>query len=1098
MRFGRRGAWAAALGLLTTMAGTGWGATLENRFPDSGFDQTGRRGLPKGWTAARSKQPGGKAAAQRDTSVGHLKPGSLKLSVTGPQSTNATSPSVTVKPATDYVVVMWYRAEGFGKKGYDGVNSQWNLQWLDAGGKGIGQVGSGFPYDAMDWQIGTRTVRSPKKAAAMKLTVAVSAQKNTMPSSLWIDDLKLLELPPSGEAVGKPWTFNVVRLHNHGIPHFRAVADDDAVEGQSAIAHTTHAAGAKNKYLTGGFYRRDVPPGLYRAVFRMKAAESGSDKRVAQLDINGGGGAWGVMNVRPLKARDFTAARKFQDIPLRFLLPPTKGLWVDFRAQWLGEVTTWLDTVTLVPEQTFSPNELQQMLSLAAAPKLGKPKPVPPELAGKGVTPGPLSAHLTPASKWPTQPAKVVKPVGSVTRKSYLNTVRFLFKKHYKNMKYWTAQPKPYGNTSFYLDGMRWLAFAYKATQDEKMAKLAVKCLEHASQLMAKPSSDPNIKVWQGSIRPMYRFAQWIAPSKAYTARHKRMLADLVRKAVPNCPDDLEYGVMNRTIGMASYAACAVKIVPDLPEKAKWRRYCDTVWKDWWQQRDTAESTGNYEALSFRYLVNWIDATGRAEEVYNDTKVQRYFERLLNHVFPVGSLPHYGDTNGWNVEWGHWIMMFELAAKYTQDGRFKWAAHRLYDYAVSHVENINSWAYIGDHCGESLMIAWMVADDSIQEVVPTNRLRAEVRPAVKLGTDGRGRTKESFQLQDTTMPDRLVMVGSLKPTATSLMLDGCPAMGHNPGFVTALTALVDKGSVLLMDSGYNDRLRTDHNLIYIEDYDGAPKLNHGLNAPGISWMERYASEKIAYGTSAELKQALYGRIDVDDYQNYRCRVTREALLAEGVGVLVRDTVTFRKDVKVRMGPVYNVGLIGPEAGPDWFNSTVGPWAGVRGVYANQPIMARWASPPRDLLVRFLPLGGATLEVLHRGAYEKTTPLAYRVQYVYRGRMSKGKPLSFATMLVPHAPQRKPGTLARKVKMQALPEGGCAATVPTGGETALLFINPAGKPVTVGPVTTDARFGVIRLKGNAVRTASLGQVSTARGGGLKPHDQAKRIDAFEHP
>jgi len=1087
---------AAGLGTATSNA-----AESKNLFPNGAFDRAGPGGMPDGWKDLSRPQPSGKASAAMDRSVGHLAGGALKLSLTGPAGVTAVGPKVPVQPGKDYLLVTWYRAEGFGPtSGFEGVNSQWNVQWLDRKGKAVGRNGSGFPYSKMDWTLGTRLVSPPPGTVAMQMTVTAGARKGAMPSSLWIDDVRLVEVPPNPNRERRRWTYNVVRLRKHPFAQVRRVADDDAAEGRAAIATVGHTP--KKTYLTAGYYTTEPQPGIYRVLFRLKVADNTGDAVVARVDVGCAGAAWGGLAARPLKASDFAQPMRYQDFTLRIVRAPGtpgKRNWLDFRAYWTGTVTMWADSVSLVQETAFSPAEQQKLFAMKAAPPAVKEEPISPFYSGKVPTPGPLKNFLSPPGQWATKPVDEPARPEKVTRGSYLKTIQKLFKKKYENVKYWTGRPEPYPNIGVYLDSMKWLAFAYHVSKKEEIARYAVKALEHAHILLQNPKADGYHRPGKHDIKYVYRFNQWIGDFEGYTPKHKKMMRDLALNAFSKYPADrVEYGAMNRPFGMAANAEMALKLVPDLPDKAAWRKYIDTIWNEWWPHRDTVESTGNYEALSFRYFVDWVDAMDAKEKIYGDKALRRYFERFLLHVFPLGSLPHYGDTNGWNVEWGHWIMLLEIAARHTKDGRYKWAAHRLYEYAVSRIEKLDSWGYTGSHCGESLMIAYLMADDSIAEVAPASRVRAVTRPTVQIQSKADiKKTRRACRILDKPMPDKLVMVGSPKRTSTALMIDACPAMGHNPGTATALVALVDGGSVLLTDSGYIDRLRTHHNLVFIEDYDGVELLNPGRHLVGAGNLPLWATEEIRYGKTAELAGALYASVSVTDYQNYNCRVQRDVLVADRIAVLVRDTVTFKQDLKARIGPVYNVGRLGPEAGEHWFHSSLGLTAKVRGIYPNQPILTKWSNPARDLLVAFQPVEGAKLEALHRGAYDSTHPLPYRVQYVWRGNLKTGQQLQFATLLWPNDPTPRPGKLAEQVQFQSLPGGGVSVAVPSGRETVTFLINPAGNLVKVGPVDTDARFGVIRATGALVRSASLGDVSQVRGPGLKKLQATSRQEAFEH-
>lgn len=151
----------------------------------------------------------------------------------------------------------------------------------------------------------------------------------------------------------------------------------------------------------------------------------------------------------------------------------------------------------------------------------------------------------------------------------------------------------------------------------------------------------------------LYRFRQWMGPLDAAEGQQLERLAQASLTTMLGY--SVELGAMQRAYERASALAAAEVLLPGFPgwpadQVAAWRKHGTTIWDRWWPYRDSVESTSNYEAGGLRRLVEWIDAMGRNDEVYADRDLQRhYFDRFLAQVFPLGTMPHYGDTIGWTA-----------------------------------------------------------------------------------------------------------------------------------------------------------------------------------------------------------------------------------------------------------------------------------------------------------------------------------------------------------------------------------------------------------------------------------------------------------------
>ncbi len=254
---------------------------------------------------------------------------------------------------------------------------------------------------------------------------------------------------------------------------------------------------------------------------------------------------------------------------------------------------------------------------------------------------------------WPA--VSEIPRIEAVTKDMYFKTAGNLFQGIRDTTEYWLKQPKPYPNMGVYAESASWHAFFYHLTRREEYARTAAKCLQHAHRLIAEPQQDKrNTQPSWLTVVDLYFIERWLQKSPAYTGEHRKWIREIALKAVPSFPAEaVEYGAFNRALHGAITGEALLLLIPDAPDAAKWRAFKEKVWSYGWQFRDTDESTDHYNALWFRYLLQWVEMRGCEAEFWSDPGVKRLFERYLYQVFPMGAFPHYSDSCGWNVSWGH-------------------------------------------------------------------------------------------------------------------------------------------------------------------------------------------------------------------------------------------------------------------------------------------------------------------------------------------------------------------------------------------------------------------------------------------------------------
>ena len=281
----------------------------------------------------------------------------------GPTAAAAGSPPAPVSGGQLYLVTFHFRSEGFSDTDlFAGVNLQYNLAWLDADKKQVGGSGGGLTYGAVpDWRFICALCRAPARAAWLALSFAMSSDEKGRASSAWFDRVQVRPWPELPSPSGKTWVYPV----SEGIfdaTRFRRVADDDTPSGFAVIANPKFTTTPGN--LIGGLYLRTLPPGAYRAIFRLKiGALPAAPQALFSWDLNTGFA--GQLNRGVFSTADFTQAGVYQDFIERFVLPPPipgKDNFVDPRVYWNGGVTAWADPVTIVQEKVFTAEDLRALL----------------------------------------------------------------------------------------------------------------------------------------------------------------------------------------------------------------------------------------------------------------------------------------------------------------------------------------------------------------------------------------------------------------------------------------------------------------------------------------------------------------------------------------------------------------------------------------------------------------------------------------------------------------------------------------------------------------------------------------------------------------
>jgi len=510
-------------------------------------------------------------------------------------------------------------------------------------------------------------------------------------------------------------------------------------------------------------------------------------------------------------------------------------------------------------------------------------------------------------------------------------------------------------------------------------------------------------------------------------------------------------GPMHRAQGEGVMKRLAALRYPDAPEAKEWMAYSERVWHDWWDYRDNPiNDTGYFFGQTFPVILG-AHLMGR-KEVFTDPGMKPFWERMLYEVTPDGATCPYGAHGGWNSGAPQRLWMLELMARYTRDGRYRWAAHRLFNYLEFQQKNLHKNHLLCHFTKLGLALAYLFADDSIEPVEPEPQTRVLWR---KETLRVRGKQAATHYLKeldpapdrahiccnlictDKVMPSKLVFRSGWAPGDLFMLVDLFPR--HEPMNPTGIIGLTQYGSAMAMTIS-SKAVTTHENLFVVEDLSGTATV---VSNPNTLTVDAYYMD-VAVEELSEHELASHAVVRVKDFLGFPMTARREFFFVKNRFVLVRDEAQFREAFLARVGPVWHTQNVGPQAGPNWANTYFhAPYA------QHVPL----TNPPRDLLICHAPKADRRLTVTERGHAE----IPYSVRYAWQGITDPEKKLHFTFLLLPHEPVRSPSGLAEKIKFLKDDDAQAAVVVEVDeNRQEWIVLNAGDKLFQAEDLSTDAR------------------------------------------
>ena len=450
---------------------------------------------------------------------------------------------------------------------------------------------------------------------------------------------------------------------------------------------------------------------------------------------------------------------------------------------------------------------------------------------------------------------------------------------------------------------------------------------------------------------------------------------------------------------------------PAHPGAATLREHAAVFWDDFWRIRDNPEVASLYEPFSLMSLIQYVAETNREDEFYADPSIKNMFERALQTLTPLGPMAIYGDGE-WSKSWGPWRAVFEKGAAAYRDGRYKWAARHVGNYAVEHavwdrpqeIEALRLASVPADQAliaalaleMHGLAFACLWADDTVEPEKPTtgSTVTTRVRP-----------TEGSPPVAGPAEQERVIVRSGWDGDAAFLAMPVMRLMQHHQYDTGAIGMLVARGSILLTQTGYFWSDPRFHNVLFVQ-----PANEEFLDASETGWAP---SEPYGHTVEGIERDGVIERFVArcPNLQGYPIEHEREVTFdLEAAICQVRDTVRVERGT-YRVAPLYHTECV-QGSGPGWCDTTHKLAFRCLGLAIPNRAM--------NLLVRF-PDVDAPLEqaspALRENAFDNYYEpawvelyLSQRIQNTcvfHSAIVGAGEDYTICSELIPHAPDERP-------------------------------------------------------------------------------------------
>ena len=460
----------------------------------------------------------------------------------------------------------------------------------------------------------------------------------------------------------------------------------------------------------------------------------------------------------------------------------------------------------------------------------------------------------------------------------------------------------------------------------------------------------------------------------------------------------------------------AAEWYPDIPEAADWKRYSELVFGDFWKTKDVPQNDTGYMMGPLIILACGGEQWTGDDRVFLDPGMRRLWDRLLVEISPDGLINPYGPNGGWNSTADYRIAILELLSNKTNDGRYRFGAHKLLNYLRYQSRDVNiKRRQIDSGAPWLIALAAIWADDRIPPKIPVSGSQWNKRgEAVRiphtdkkltnqlLGNadfrENRGHICCSWHMTGKEWPDKLILRSGWNPGDFFGVVELHPtSFPANPGGIMGLNRWGTPFTQIVTSKG-----ASVENRILIEDLNGeAPPRFHSDKLRIDEFWKQGSMPDIRSEVSyfKDTPQATYAQLRVENMDGLPVIYEREFIFAKNRFLATREVVTFEESFHVRLAPLWNTHNIGPQIGEHWANT-----------FIHQPVANNGTRsmkcPPVDLLVWFAPNKSCELQIIDRLSDDpRAEACPNQVRYLWEGKPAVGEKLVFTQVYYPHAPYR---------------------------------------------------------------------------------------------
>ena len=497
------------------------------------------------------------------------------------------------------------------------------------------------------------------------------------------------------------------------------------------------------------------------------------------------------------------------------------------------------------------------------------------------------------------------------------------------------------------------------------------------------------------------------------------------------------------------------RLFPRRAESRRLKEHAGEIWEEWWRIRENPEVTSLYEPFTQTSLMRVAELRGWEDRYFGDQIVGSTMERYLQHLCPLGPVARYGDGS-WADSWGFWIAILEKAGAHYQDGRYRWAARRMFGYARAqqfweNVRRIDGMgpaepAIVHGHIASvmlemyGLVLAHMWRDEEVRPKKPTSSscitYRYLMTPSPPFVT---GERRE----------EKLILRGGWDKDDPYMMVALLKKLWHHQYDASAICMYTAGDAILLQDTGYFWKEPRFHHVLALR------KEGEDFLAPFPEEWEAEEEYSASVRFLTECARVCFAEIHCPNHQGYPVAYTRTFIFGRKGQVTAVWDVARVFQGQYQMAPLYHTQRM-LSRGENYFDTAHESMVGTDGM--------AWRNTPYRLLISFplaageVGMGSPELrEDYWEGYYEPAWIDMYmssRTQHrcVYQiATAHAGERRSFLSLLIPHAPDVEAASLAREIQVISSDDHSCCVRC---GSVTLAFND--GTRLSNDLMTTDAK------------------------------------------